>query len=264
MLCVFLQVLLFLQKEKEESPPEAQVNEEEGENLKHCGHCQVLNGSNYTDPLSLISFQLPPHLFIPPHLIFLVTLYPPPSRSLFLVLSAPPATGELKECCSPTDSTTDFWFLYRRKINVPALQRGGLRKSKKAVTMKLEYRGVNMKKYCLKQLLYSRFHKERILFQQSAVDRGNRSSERNLLIRKLFYFFLFFLFFLWCVFWDQGKEEKVNYADVKSERHRKHFIYKNRIWRIFMFFVFFFFFFFVIESSVFEVKSLHWKLLFML
>lgn len=51
-----LQVLLFLQKEKEESPPEAQVKEENGENLKHCGHCQVLNGSNYTDALSLISF----------------------------------------------------------------------------------------------------------------------------------------------------------------------------------------------------------------
>lgn len=38
--------------------------------------------------------------------------------------------------------------------------------------MKLEYRGVNMKKYCLKQLLYSRFHKEHVLFQQSAVDQG--------------------------------------------------------------------------------------------
>lgn len=47
---VFVQVLLLLQKEKEESAPEAQVKEENRENLKHCGHCQVLNGSNYTDP----------------------------------------------------------------------------------------------------------------------------------------------------------------------------------------------------------------------
>lgn len=44
-------------------------------------------------------------------------------------------------------------------------------------------------------------------------------------IRSLGNFFFFFL--LWCVFWDQGKEEKVNYADVKSERHRKHFIDKT-------------------------------------
>lgn len=77
------------------------------------------------------------------------------------------------------------------------------------------------------------------------------SSERKLLIRKLFYFFL--SFFLWCVFWDQGKEEKVNYADVKSERHRKHFIYKTEYGG----FLCFIFFFFVIESSVFKVESLH-------
>lgn len=92
---VVVQVLLFLQKEKEESPPEAQVKEENGENLKHCGHCQVLNGSNYTDPL------LPPYLFpdpsAPPLYPSHLTLPPPPTpphhsvplRSLFLVLSAP-------------------------------------------------------------------------------------------------------------------------------------------------------------------------------
>lgn len=54
-------------------------------------------------------------------------------------------------------------------------------------------------------------------------------------------------FFSWCVFWDQGKEEKVKYDDVKSERHRKHFIYKTEIGG---FLCFFFFLLFVIESSV--------------
>lgn len=50
----------------------------------------------------------------------------------------------------------------------------------------------------------------------------------------------------------------MNYADVKSERHRKRFIYKS-VWRIFMHFFFLFLFFvsFVSESSVFKVKSLH-------
>lgn len=57
------------------------------------------------------------------------------------------------------------------------------------------------------------------------------------------------------MFWDQGKEEKVNYADVQSERHRKHFIYKKQ--NLEDFYVFFFsFVFFVIESSVF-FESLH-------
>lgn len=181
-------------------------------------------------------------------------LYPPSPYFPCHSVPTPLALSLSRSQCSPgywrvKGMLQSYWLHNRLLIPLPpknkrtCITTGGLRKSKKAVTMKLEYRGVNMKKYCLKQLLYSRFHKERILFQQSAVDRGNRSSERNLLIRKLFYFFLFFLFFLWCVFWDQGKEEKVNYADVKSERHRKHFIYKNRIWRIFMFFVFFFFFF---------------------
>lgn len=112
--------------------------------------------------------------------------------------------------------------------------------------MKLEYRGVNMKKYCLKQLMYFRFHEDQLLIAGTIG-----STERHLLIR------IFFLsFFLWCVLWDQGKEEKVNYADVKSERHGKHFIDKTELGG---FYVFFFFSssFFVIEFSVFEVKSLH-------
>lgn len=62
---VFVQVLLLLQKEKEESAPEAQVKEENRENLKHCGHGQVLNGSNYTDPPTA-------------HYLFPATPRPPP------------------------------------------------------------------------------------------------------------------------------------------------------------------------------------------
>lgn len=62
-------------------------------------------------------------------------LHPTPTSPHFhchctshLVLSGSqcsPATGEWKECCSPTDSTTDSWFLYRWNISVSTLQRGG-------------------------------------------------------------------------------------------------------------------------------------------
>lgn len=72
---VFVQVLLLLQKEKEESAPEAQVKEENRENLKHCGHCQVLNGSNYTDPPTTA------------HYLFPAT--PPPLTSLLLSPHSP-------------------------------------------------------------------------------------------------------------------------------------------------------------------------------
>lgn len=69
---VFVQVLLLLQKEKEESAPEAQVKEENRENLKHCGHGQVLNGSNYTDPPTA-------------HYLFPATPPPPPPYSFHLI-----------------------------------------------------------------------------------------------------------------------------------------------------------------------------------
>lgn len=150
----FLQVLLFLQKEKEESPPEAQVKEENRENLKHCGHCQVLNGSNYTDPLSLISFQLPPHLFS-------LSLCTPP-RALLFSFSVLPSHWRVK-------GMLQSWLHNRLLIPLSMKNKctyittGVLRKSKKAVTMKLEYRGVNMKKYCLKQLMYFRFHEDQLL-----------------------------------------------------------------------------------------------------
>lgn len=108
--CVFVQVLLFLQKEKEESAPEAQVKEENRENLKHCGHCQVLNGSNYTDPPTahyLFPATPPPltSLLLSPH----SPLSPCTSPLEFsLSLSIPALPSEYKECCSHSDSTTDF------------------------------------------------------------------------------------------------------------------------------------------------------------
>lgn len=119
--CVFplLQVLLFLQEEKEESSPEAQVKEETGENLKHCGHCRVLNESNYTTPSShppplkdpsLISGPTTPLHPFPPSPCLL-----PPRALSFLVLSAPPAAAELKECRRPTDSTRDSLILLSTK-----------------------------------------------------------------------------------------------------------------------------------------------------
>lgn len=61
-------------------------------NLKHCGHCRVLNGSNYTDPpprlLSLSSFPSSP--VYSSHFAS-VTLFPRPTLYLFsfLVLSVP-------------------------------------------------------------------------------------------------------------------------------------------------------------------------------
>lgn len=87
------------------------------ENLKYCGHCQVLNGSNYTAPS-------------PPPDFYLLSLSTSPLSPLFLSHSThrhrtppPPlalscsqcslATGRVKERCGPTDSTTDSWFLYQ-------------------------------------------------------------------------------------------------------------------------------------------------------
>lgn len=111
--------------------------------------------------------------------------------------------------------------------------------------------GVKMKKrYCLKQLLYSRFHKERVLFQQSTdMIRGILAVVHTKEICSLGNLLCFFA--LWCVFWDQGKEEKVNYADV-DVRDRKHFIYciKQNLEDFMCFF--FFFSYFVIESSFFS------------
>lgn len=100
--------------------------------------------------------------------------------------------------------------------------------------------GVKMKKrYCLKQLLYSRFHKERVLFQQSTdMIRGILAVVHTKEICSLGNLLCFFA--LWCVFWDQGKEEKVNYADV-DVRDRKHFIYciKQNLEDFMCFFFFF-------------------------
>lgn len=69
---------------------------------------------------------------------------------------------------------------------------GGLRKSKKAITMKKPWREYEKKKILFETVVVSRFHKDGVLFQQSAVDQGNHpggSSERNLLLWKLLIFF---------------------------------------------------------------------------
>lgn len=209
-------------------------------------------------PVPPLSPASPSPLY-PPHLISPVTLYLPP-RALSFSFSVLPGYWRAKGMLQ------SYWLHNRLLIPLSTKNKrtcittGGLRKSKKAVTMKLEYRGVNMKKYCLKQLMYLASIQNAYCFN-SSVDEGD-PFEWKISAHLGNCFFLFFSFFLWCVFWDQGKEEKVNYADVESERHRKHFICKTEIWRIFMFF--FSSFFFVIESSVFEVKSLHWKLIFML
>lgn len=68
---------------------------------------------------------LPPPPPPPPPLLtsLPLSLYLPPRALSGSQCS--PATGEWKECCSPTDSTTDSWFLYRWNISVSTLQRGG-------------------------------------------------------------------------------------------------------------------------------------------
>lgn len=163
--CSFVspQVLLLFQKEKEESPPAAQVKAENRENLKHCGHCQVLNGSNYTAPLPpfFISSQPPPHLSSLSPYFHCLHSVPPTSCSLsFSVL---PSYWRVKGMLQ------SYWLHNRLLIPLSMKNKctyittGGLRKSKKAVSMKLEYRGVNMKKYCLKQLMYFRFHEDQLL-----------------------------------------------------------------------------------------------------
>ena len=133
---------------------------------------------------SLSSFP-PPHLFIPlthhpPPRPPLVTLYPPPPlphHALSFSFSVLPGYRRVKGMLRTPQQTLDSF--YRRKINVHALQRGGrgggawektLKKSCNNET-RIPWREYE-KRYCLKQLLYSRFHNERVLFQQSAVDQG--------------------------------------------------------------------------------------------
>lgn len=161
------------------------------------------------------------------HLISPVTLYLPP-RALSFSFSVLPGYWRVKGILQ------SYWLHNRLLIPLSTKNKrtcittGGLRKSKKAVTMKLEY--------------VAWIWKDTVWNSQLLI-RGNHSSgssERNLLIRKLFSFF----FSSFGVFWDQGKEEKVNYADVKYERHRKHFIYETEFGG-FLCFLFFFFFFFL-------------------
>lgn len=183
---VFLQVLLFLQKEKEESSPEAQVKEADGDDLKHCGHCRVLNGSNYTKPSASIppprsSFLRPPHLPRPPR-----SPRPLPSWRNVAVLLTPRET-----------------FLIHLQTNYKrtCITTGSLRKRVKAVTVKLDHIKKNdaVRSSCC---ILDSMQKVGSAVG-SGENRSGGSSERNLL-RKNDICFLF-LFFFWCVFWDQGK-----------------------------------------------------------
>lgn len=87
-----------------------------GENLKHSSHCQVLSGSNYTDPypsfsplLSFPSLSLSGCLFLFSHsslyslpLSLSLTPLPPVSFSISVL----PCYWRVKECCSPTAIVT--------------------------------------------------------------------------------------------------------------------------------------------------------------
>lgn len=146
-------------------------------------------------PLSLVSFQLPPHLFIPLTLIPL-SLCTSPLRALSFSCSVLPDYWRVKGMLQ------SYWLHNRLLIPLSAKNKhtcittGGLRKSKKAVTMKIEYRGV--KKILFETVVYSRFHKNACSNSQLLI-RGNHmngSSERNLLLRKLFFLFFFHFFFL--------------------------------------------------------------------
>lgn len=197
---VVTQVLLFLQEEKEESPPEAQVNEGNGENLKHCGHCRVLNGSNYTEPRPPPLYPpspLPPSSPPPPHLTSSVTV-PPTSCSLWF--SALPGYWQLK------GMLRSCWLHNRLLIPLSVKHKciyitvgegagvwdkveRGKKKSRKtktksrAVIMKLEYHGVNMikkkKKHCLRQLVYFRFHKDQLMIRWNHLEWFDRKTSAN-------------------------------------------------------------------------------------
>lgn len=169
---VFLQVLLFLQKEKEESSPEAQVKERrELETL-----CSLSSFKwkqlHKTVPVPFLfpssSSPVYPCLLIAPGILYL-----PSTCSLFLVLSAPRILASLRNVAvllTPQQTLDSF---YRRKWNVPALQRGAWEKVKKLYQWKLEYPWREYeKKILFETVVVSRFHKERVLFQQSAVDQG--------------------------------------------------------------------------------------------
>lgn len=131
-LCFFvpLQVLLFLQKEKEESSPEAQVNEENRENLKHCGHCQVLNGSNYTDPP--IPFLLP----VTPSPLYPLSLCTSLPRALSFSFSVLPGYWRVKGMLRSGWGHNRLLIPLSTKNKHTCITTGGLRKSKKAITMK--------------------------------------------------------------------------------------------------------------------------------
>lgn len=146
----------------------------------------------------------PPSPLYPSHFISPVTLYLARSLSLSLSLlsrsQCSPATGELKECCGPTRLHNRLLIPLSTKNKRTCITTGGLRKSKKSCNneTRIPWREYE-KRYCLKQLLYSRFHKERVLFQQSAVDQGEPSMVREKEICSLGNCFFSFSFSLVCV-----------------------------------------------------------------
>lgn len=119
-LCLFLKVLLFLQKKKEESPSEAQVRQDGDGRKSELETLWSLSSFKWKQlhrppPPPLISFKLPLFTCLLLSLCFCHFVPPPHALSLLFSRSqCSPATDELKECCSPTDSTTDSWFLYRQ------------------------------------------------------------------------------------------------------------------------------------------------------
>lgn len=203
----------------------------------------------------------------PPPTSFFISSQPPPHLSslspYFHCHSVPPTSCSLSFSVLPSywrvkGMLQSYWLHNRLLIPLSMKNKctyittggGGLRKSKKAVSMKLEYRGVNMKKYCLKQLMYFRFHEDQLLIAGTI----RLVPQKDVYSLEIF----FFLSSFGVCYGIKVKRKRwtmlmLNLRDTGSISSIKQNL---EDFYVFLFFLFFF----VIEFSVFEVKSLHWKL----
>lgn len=178
-----------------------------------------MEATTQSPPCPYFSAQNPPHLFTP---FTLLPPHSPPSLPLLLSFSFSvlPGCWRVQGMLQAILTHNRLWFLDQQKKKKTLLHYkeggglGGLRKKNVLKSCNNEtVAWIWKKRYCLKQLLYSRFHKGLLFQQWNSCWSGG--TIRILLLKKLF---IAFLFFLWCVFWDQSKEERWKYDRVKSKR----------------------------------------------
>lgn len=219
-----------------------------------------------THPAPYLSPAIPPSSspLSPSHLISSITLYLPfPSpRALSFSFSELPGFWRAKGMLQ------SYWLHNRlliplsMKYKRTCITTGGLRQSKKSCNNETRICGVNMKKDAVWNSCCIDLDSIKMLIVPtvSCWSGGtvSGSSERKLLIRKLFYFF--FLSSFGVCFGIKVKRKRwtmlmLNLRDTGSISSIKQNMED---------FYVLFLFFFVIESSVLKVESLHWRLIFML